>query len=216
MKAVADKKMTLRAAAREFGVARSTLSDHIKAGTSEVRAPGPRPVLPATVEKKLHQWILDRNEVHTPPTAREVREKAKGIASTLAYDFERVGTEGWFRRFAERFPDLARRKGEYMESYRGKAMTSFRLNSFFGGASVIASKVLPKDTYTLDETKAGACTSMRQWVSSTACRSTPRLGQLHMTCLPVPAARGDQGIEDCARNRRARREDGVAHAVRQR
>ncbi len=130
MKAVEDAQ-SVRQAACDHGVPRSTLKDRIHGRVVYGTKPGPKPYLSSSEENELETFLKKCAQVGYGKTRRDVM----GIAESVATDKgvlkgERI-SEGWWRRFLERQPKLTLRCGDSTAHVRMDAINKETLDQYF-------------------------------------------------------------------------------------
>ena len=110
--AVKGGESVLRAA-KQFGVPRQTLGDRISGKVVHGTNPGPKPFLTSAEEKELSSFLVDVAKAGYGKTRKQIM----GLAESVARDKGRMMgqkkiSDGWFRRFMKRRPQLSLRKGD--------------------------------------------------------------------------------------------------------
>ena len=112
MKAVEAGEMGRNRAALEFGVPPSTLKDRLTGRVKHGTKPGPTPYLNPEEEKELVEFLLNCSKMGYGKTRGQVLKTVEVIAKEKEMKFEGSVTDGWWRRFLKRWPNLALRKGD--------------------------------------------------------------------------------------------------------
>jgi len=104
---------SIKRAAEDHNVPRTTLQDRILGRVKHGSKPGPAPYLNQVEEGDLMDFL----EVVSSIGYGKTRKQVKAVVEKTARDKgvlqkERIG-DGWFRRFLERRPHLALRKGDW-------------------------------------------------------------------------------------------------------
>lgn len=130
LSAIRTENMSIRAAARKYGVPNTTLQRHINGNHSERKA---CTVLTSTEENEIVQWILDVAQVGFPITASELKDCVQLYLDmkerkTLFKD-NRPG-RNWFTRFLKRHKNLSIRLAENLCKSRA-AVTEEMIRNWF-------------------------------------------------------------------------------------
>ena len=116
------KGCSIKRAAEEHGVPRSTLHDRITGRIIHGKKPGPEPYLNKEEEKDLANFVEVVADIGFGKTKKQIKamvEKTARDKNTLRK--EKI-SDGWFRRFLERQPHLSLRKGDRTAAIRMDAM----------------------------------------------------------------------------------------------
>ena len=108
--------------ALEHGVPRSTLNDRVSGRVVHGTKPGPRPYLSPHEESNLSEFLQAVGQVGYPKTRREVKGIAESVAREKGVLKKSRISDGWFRKFMERQPQLSLRKGDATAKVRMDAM----------------------------------------------------------------------------------------------
>lgn len=122
MEAAKSKKLSVRAAARMYGIPATTLSDHLR-GKSTKRYGGPSTVLTHDEEKEIVIACQSLQKFGFPMTTQIVGKIVHDyISSTKRPHRFSDGTPGpdWWRGFFRRWPSLTQRKPEHMPRNRAQ------------------------------------------------------------------------------------------------
>ena len=112
MKAVEAGEMGRNRAALEFGVPPSTLKDRLAGRVKHGTKPGPTPYLNPEEEKELVEFLVNCSKMGYGKTRGQVLKTVEVIAKEKEMKFEGSVTDGWWRHFLKRWPNLALRKGD--------------------------------------------------------------------------------------------------------
>ena len=96
----------IKRAALEHGVPVSTLRDRISGRVVHGTKPGPKPYLSPT-EKELSSFLKSCTDMGYGRTRRDVMSIVNSVAADKGVLKSRRVTQGWWRRFCERQPDLS-------------------------------------------------------------------------------------------------------------
>lgn len=101
---------SVSAAAREYGVPKTTLLDRTSGQVIHGVKPGPRPYLSPSEEKELGTFLKECAKVGVGKTRKDVLNIAQSVAQEKGLlKAERI-SEGWWRHFLERQADLSLRE----------------------------------------------------------------------------------------------------------
>ena len=168
---------SIRAAALEYGLPRSTLSRHcrLNVGIPIVESPtestisldsvklskrGRPPVFSEEREHSLAKYCLTCADKYLGLTSKEVRVLAQQLASKLQIPMPQNWCDGeicgmvWFRNFIRRHPSLSLRLPEPTSLARVAAFNPIKVGSFFSLLQTVASQMTyePNSIWNLDET----------------------------------------------------------------
>ena len=134
--AVIEKRLSIRAASKQFNIPEKTLRTRIKTNNFSKGNLGPTSQLRNVAEKKLVQHILDLQAVGFAPTRRDVREIAFGMAEVLGLKNtfnpnEKIAGKVWFQSFMRRNPELSIRKAEGTSLARTEGMNRKEVSDYF-------------------------------------------------------------------------------------
>ena len=104
-------------AAEEHGVPVSTLCDRISGRVIHGRVihatkPGPRPYLSSTEETELSSFLKSCSDIGYGRTRTDVMGIARSVAAEKGVLKGEKVTQGWWRRFCERQPDISLCRGD--------------------------------------------------------------------------------------------------------
>ena len=148
---------SVKRAAEEHGVPRTTLNDRISGRVMQGKKPGPEPYLNKQEEEDLANFVEVLADIGFGKTKKQIKamvEKTARDKSTLRK--EKI-SDGWFRRFLERQPHLSLRKGDRTAAIRIDAMKNqSALDNYFIELNRILDdnqlKDKPSQIYNMDET----------------------------------------------------------------
>lgn len=98
-----------KAAARQYGVPRTTLTDKFKGKSPRSRRMGPSPVLTDIEELEVVQWIMNMNSAGFPVTRNLIVETVSKLIIELGRPNtfkDNVPGRSWFNSFTRRHPSL--------------------------------------------------------------------------------------------------------------
>ena len=130
---VKTAKLSVSQAAREFGVPRMTVSDHVR---HEMKfKPGPDKMLTDDEEAALVNYCTYMAS-HGFPLSRQmarcyVIEIVKASGRPTLFNVEKGPSDEWFRKFVSRHPELSEKKPERQDRSRNRMSNSNVINGFF-------------------------------------------------------------------------------------
>ena len=113
---------SINAAAKDHGVPPTTLKNGLSGRVLDGTNPGPVPYLSNEEEQELEEYLTEANKVGYGRTRRQIKVIAERVAT------EKGGAEGcrisdgWWRRFLQRHPNLSLRSGDSTGYIRMNAM----------------------------------------------------------------------------------------------
>ena len=123
---------TVKRAALEHGVPRTTLQDRHLGKVIHGTKPGPQSYLTTCEEAELGEFIQVVGEIGYGKTRKQIKNIAESVAREKGVLRCSRISDGWFRRFMERQPNLSLRKGDATASVRMDAMNDVEaLDSYF-------------------------------------------------------------------------------------
>ena len=133
MEAVANGTApSINRAAKDHGIPPTTLKDRISGRVVHGRKPGPLPYLDKDDEYKLETFLIDSCRVGYGKTRRQVKAIVETVASQKGVLRGSCISDGWWRRFRERHPNLSLRHGDATGFSRMNAMTRENIEHYFG------------------------------------------------------------------------------------
>ena len=131
LKAVKDG-MGVNKAAELHGVPKSTLKDRVSGRVAHGSKPGPKTYLTSQEETQLANYLLDVSEAGYGKTRKQVKAMVEGIAKEKgAMKSDNKVSDGWWRRFLERQPQLSLRKGDSTAAVRLACTSAEVLKNYF-------------------------------------------------------------------------------------
>ena len=128
VKAVIDGS-SIRRAAEEYDVPRSTLGDRISGRVIPGSTSGPPKYLNTQEEEELVQFLIDCSSIGYPRGRLEVIAMVQCVCHERG--IERVVTHGWWESFCRRHPDVTLRVAAPLSSSRAKATDVNVINKYF-------------------------------------------------------------------------------------
>ena len=158
-----------RAAAKAYGIPRSTLQERLRGRTSSALSHQHQQRLTPLQEDFLVEWILEEDARGYPPPHARAREMANRILR-MNGDTQPVG-KLWVSHFIKRQPRVASVVGRKLEAQRAEAATPEQMRAFLEKYDEIRRRldIQTENTYNMDETGValGVCTNTRVLASST-------------------------------------------------
>lgn len=167
------KCLSIRAAARQFQVPRSTLSDYLNRDDMITPAHESQMRLTMIQEDWLCDWIIEEDTRGWPPSIQRVRDMATAILRAQG-DETPLG-KNWQDGFKKRNQRVKTMIGRRIEANRFNCATPEALNKFYDELEAVKSefRVTDENTWNFDETGTGlgACTNGRVMASSSKKRT---------------------------------------------
>ena len=146
----AQGDMSIRCAARLWGVPWETVRDRIRGSESHSNAKEPFQRLTRAQEGHLRDWILAQAALGLPPTHTQLREFAVRILKQ-ANDEDSLGTH-WIDGFLLRNPEITLWKGKTIASERINGANANTIKEFFYLLGLPAvKKIDPANRWNMDE-----------------------------------------------------------------
>lgn len=123
--------ISINQAAREHGIPPTTLKDRLSGRVVDGTKPGPIPYLSKDEEVELEEYLTQSVKVGYGKTRRQVKAIAENVASEKGVLRGKRISDGWWRRFLQRHPNLSLRSGDATGHVRMNAMTEQNLSSYF-------------------------------------------------------------------------------------
>ncbi|KAM3959863.1 uncharacterized protein ACR2FA_006149 [Aphomia sociella] len=126
MVAVQNKLLSQRAAAKQYGIPRRTLKNHLDSGKVE-RKLGRNPILTINHEKDLVSRIIRLASIGVPLTPNVIRRQVyvfceeNNITHNFSKKSKRAGKD-WLRLFLKRHPDISKRKAQILNPARAQKL----------------------------------------------------------------------------------------------
>ena len=147
---------SINSAAREHGVPTTTLKNRLSGRVAHGTNPGPVPYLSSMEEEELVEYLSDANKVGYGKTRRQVKVIAQRVATEKGVLRSARISDGWWRRFLQRHPQLSLRSGDSTAYVRMNAMNEENLTIYFDLLNTVLTdndlKVHPEQIYNMDET----------------------------------------------------------------
>ena len=128
---VSSGSMTIRRAAEEYGVPRSTLGDRASGRVICGAKSGAPTYLSPEEEEELVQFLVGSAEIGYPKSVREVRTLVGAILSNKGDSGVGCVSTGWWERFRKRHPTLSLCQGESLAYKRDIATNRDVINKYF-------------------------------------------------------------------------------------
>ena len=147
---------SIQRSALQHGVPRTTLQDRHLGKVVHGSKPGPVPYLNIEEEKQLSEFLQVVSQIGYGKTRQQVKSIAETVAVEKGVLKGNQISDGWFRRYLERSPNICLRKGDSTANCRMNAMSNNEaLDNYFR----LLKKVLeendlisnPSQIYNVDE-----------------------------------------------------------------
>lgn len=123
--------VSINRAAKDCGVPPTTLKDRLSGRVTNGTKPGRVSYLGSDEEKELESYLTKANEVGYGKTRREVKAIAEKVAAEKGVLRGSRISDGWWRGFLQRHPNLSLRSGDATGHVRMNAMTKENLTNYF-------------------------------------------------------------------------------------
>ena len=128
---VSSGSMTIRRAAEEYGVPRSTLGDRASGRVVIGTKSGASTYLSPEEKEELVQFLIGSADIGYPKSVREVQALVGAILSRNADSDVGCVSMGWWERFKKRHPNLSLRQGESLAYKRAIATNRDVIDKYF-------------------------------------------------------------------------------------
>ena len=147
---------SINAAARGHGVPPTTLKNRLSGRVVHGTNPGPVPYLSHYEEQELTEYLTQANTVGYGKTRHQIKVIAQRVAVDKGVLRSSRISDGWWRRFLQRHPDLSLRSGDSTGYVRMNAMNEENLKQYFSLLDSVLEdnnlKAHPEQIYNMDET----------------------------------------------------------------
>ena len=175
-----DKSLSLRAASRQYGVSRTTLSNRVqKNAKPRTKAHSSQQRLTEEEENELQRWAEHLDDIGIPPRLPHIHH----MADTLVHqhgnsDHDELG-DHWVSRFLTRHPGLAARFAARINQERDAGTQPASVKSFFDRLGEVKSRyhIEPGDTWNADEKGFAIGVAKKAKVICRRNRKNPRIRQ---------------------------------------
>ena len=127
----ASQGMSVREAAIQFGVPKSTLHDRISGRVQPGAAAGAPRYLYKEEEEELVRWIEGCASIGYAKSVREVRSVVGAIVAAKNNLEKVVVSHGWWDHFRARHPHLTLRTGESLAYHRAVSTNRLIIDKYF-------------------------------------------------------------------------------------
>ena len=156
IRAAQDGLCSINQAARDHGIPCTTLKDRISGRVVHGTKPGPVPYLTKEEEDELEKYLLDAAKCGFGKTRKQVKAIVEKIAIKRGTLRSEHVSDGWWKRFLQRHPNLSLRQGDATGHVRMNAVTKDNIKHYFS----LLKKILeendffnhPERVYNMDET----------------------------------------------------------------
>lgn len=140
LKEVTDGSLTVRRAALEFNVPKSTLHDRLTGKVLPGAVGGAPRYLDDDEEEELVRWLIGCAEVGYAKSIRDVRAIVGAIVAKKLNVEHATVSHGWWDRFRQRHPNLTLRAGESLSYIRAASTNRVIIDKYFDLLEDILSK----------------------------------------------------------------------------
>lgn len=162
--AVQSGTMSVREAAQQFGIPRSTIYDRVSGRVSMDTSPGKQTVFPKEVENKLATNIKEAASMGIGLSKQQIIAKAARLAQSINLRTPfRNGVPGkdWAEGFLKRHPDISLRSQTPLSTVRSRMLNKVVTSNYFMELSNIVSRLnvkeKPEAIWNMDETSVSLC-----------------------------------------------------------
>ena len=147
--------MLIKRAAEEHGVPTTTLRDRINGSVVHGTKPGPKPYLSKSEEGELKSFLKTCTDIGYGKTRRDVMCIVQSVAIDKGVLKSQKITEGWWRRFLQRQPDLSLRRGDTTAHVRMNAVNKKTMEQYISLLNDVLDEhelhTKPSQIYNVDE-----------------------------------------------------------------
>ena len=123
--------VSINRAAKDHGIPPTTLKDRLSGRVLDGTKPGRAPYLNNDEEAELEEYLTESVKVGYGKTRREVKAIVENVATHKGVLRGCKISDGWWRRFLQRHPNLSLRRGDATGHIRMNAMTKENLTNYF-------------------------------------------------------------------------------------
>ena len=194
---------SVRSAAEQFNIPRSTLRDYIKRCKDGNESSGyskPHLVFNAQQEHEFVQYLQHASSIYFGLTPIECRRLAyncaekNGISYPNSWKISKLAGRDWFTAFMKRNPELSIRTPESTSIARASAFNEINVNNFFTKLGTVYDRVgiVPARIYNIDETGITTVTKPPKVIAKTGIKQIGSLvsaerGELVTLCAAISA-----------------------------
>ena len=131
MEAVGKGNTSINRAAVTFGVPRTTLKDRLSGRVLHGTKPGPQCYLDKKEEALLADHLVEAAQIGYGKTRKEVKSIVEQVAKENAVNRSNRVSDGWWRRFLERQPQLSLRRGDATAHVRMDATNKEAITKYY-------------------------------------------------------------------------------------
>ena len=151
-----QKGTSINKAAKLHGVPCTTLKDRLSGRVTHGVKPGPKPYLDPKEEHALADHLVKSANVGYAKTRKEVKAIVGNVVREKLIIRSRVVTDGWWRRFKARQPQLALRRGDATAQVRMESTNRVAIEEYFNLLESTLQQYnladSPAQIYNMDET----------------------------------------------------------------
>jgi len=130
LSAVEVEGISVRRAALQHGIPKSTLQDHVSGRVSRLARSGPKPYLSIAEEEELVNFLTKCAQIGYPHARRQVIALVQQIVDSK-YDDPPIVTNGWWERFLQRHSNLSLRTPAFLSFVRAMATDRECIGRYF-------------------------------------------------------------------------------------
>ena len=144
------KGISIKRAASNCGIPRSTLQERLSGRQPHQQASASQQRLSPTQEDHLAQWVLTQAALGLPPTHSQLKEFAQRVLDTQG-DPQPLGKR-WIQGFLRRNPSLKTQRSQSIDSHRASNASTDTIKPWFRYLEIPAIKAIkPANRYNMDE-----------------------------------------------------------------
>jgi transposase-like protein len=155
IEAVKSGKLSIRQAADEFEVNKSTLHDTIKKKFKNPGKPGRKPIIDAEFENKIAQTLVEAARQGMGVSRRQLLRRVGVLCRKMKLHMKNPGKD-WFQGFKKRHPNLTIRKAEKLTTTRARMLNPTILKNYFDDLNTLMTRLhlhdKPQNIWNCDET----------------------------------------------------------------
>ena len=148
--------MSVLRAATLYDVPKSTLRDRVNGRVKHGEKPGPNTYLSSAEEEELTSFLMEVAKIGYGKTRTEVKHLVEAVAREKGVLRGTKITDGWFRRFLERRPNLSLQRGDATANVRMEALDHETMKDYFKSLEETLNEHdlmnCPGQIYNVDET----------------------------------------------------------------
>ena len=131
LQAVKDGELGVNRVVATYGIPCTTLKDRLSGRVVHGVNPGPQPYLDPKEEKHLAEYLIEAASLGCGKTRKQVKGIVEAVAKEKGILKSGKVTDGWWRRFMERQPQLSLRRGDATAHVHMNAVNKETMESYF-------------------------------------------------------------------------------------